>query len=115
MELRITPKDSTRSTWIIAYSGQPERIYELVGSPEKPSTFVMDEKNGIMLDATLEDNELLSTFEVEGRLLLTRYTLLPIGLRYKTQTFIKGALGSQKVASWKQTSLQSALLKRVGG
>ena len=113
MELRIAPKEKNRWSWTIAYSGQPERGYELVAVPEKPGAFVMDEKNGILLDASLEESELLSAFEVEGRLLLTRYTLLPTGIRYATQTFQKGELGPHKVASWKQTSLQSAFLKRV--
>ncbi len=113
MELRIVPKETGRWSWTIAYSGQPERGYELVAVAEKPGAFVLDEKNGILLDANLEGDALLSAFEVEGRLLLTRYTLLPKSLRYTTQTFQKGELGPHKVASWKQTSLQSALLKRI--
>lgn len=115
MELRIAPKEKNRWSWTIAYSGQPERGYELVALPESPGAFVMDEKNGILLDTFLEENELLSAFEVDGRLLLTRYTLLSSGIRYATQTFQKGELGPHKVARWKQTSRQSALLKRVSG
>lgn len=115
MELRIAPKEKGRWSWTIAYSGQPERGYELIAVAEKPGAFVMDEKNGIVLDASLEDSELLSAFEVDGRLLLTRYTLLPTGIRYTTQTFQKGELGPHKVASWRPVSLQSALLKRASG
>ena len=69
-------------------------------------------KNGILLDAVLENSELLTAFEVEGRLLLTCYTLVTSGIRYETRTFQRGELGPHKVASWKSQSLQNALLKR---
>lgn len=115
MELRIAPHEKEKGhwSWAIAYSGQPERGYELVAVPEKPGTFVMDEKNGILLDATLDGAELLSAFEVGGRLLLTRYTLTASGIHYQTQTFQRGELGPHQVASWKATSTQTALLKRA--
>jgi hypothetical protein len=112
MELRITPKEKNTWSWTLAYSGQPERLYELQAVADKPGTFVLDEKNGILLDAVLENNELLTAFEVEGRLLLTRYTLVASGIQYETQTFQRGELSPQKVASWKSQRLQSALLKR---
>ncbi|MCX6368204.1 MAG: hypothetical protein NTX57_16090 [Armatimonadetes bacterium] len=112
MELRITPKEKDTCSWVLAYSGQPERRYELQGFADKPGTFILDEKNGILLDAVLENNELLTAFEVEGRLLLTRYVLIASGIQYETRTFQRGELGPHKVASWKSQSLQSALLKR---
>ena len=116
MELKIAAKDKGRWSWTIVYSGQPERAYELVAVPDSPGSFVLDERNGILLDVRLENNELLSAFEVGGRLLLTRYTLQAelSSLRYQPQTFQKGEMGPQKVASWKTTTLQSATLKRVG-
>ena len=112
MELRITPKEKDTWGWVLAYSGQPERLYELKAVADKPGTFILDEKNGILLDAVLENNELLTAFEVEGRLLLTRYALVASSIQYETRTFQRGELGPHKVASWKSQSLQSALLKR---
>jgi len=114
MELRISALGAGRWGWIIAYSGQPERVYEL-RTTTTPGAFVLDEKNGILLDEVLEGDELLCAFEVDSRLLLTRYTHLGDTIRYETRTFKKGELGPNKVASWKATGFQSALLKRVGG
>jgi hypothetical protein len=114
MELRIATKDSAKGpwSWVLAYSGQPERAYELLADPQRPGAFLLDEKNGIVLDMTLEGGELLSAFEVSGRLLLTRYTLTPSSIRYETRTFERGEPSPQKVISWKPRSFQSAVLKR---
>ncbi len=114
MELRITPKENDIWSWVLAYSGQPERLYELKAVTDKPGTFILDEKNGILLDAVLENSELLTAFEVEGRLLLTRYTLVTSGIHYETRTFQRGELGPHKIASWKSQSLQNALLRHSG-
>lgn len=112
MQLRIAALGAGRWSWVIAYAGQPERNYELRSLGEG---LVLDERNGILLDAVLEGDELLSVFEVGGRLLLTRYTLSKATLVYETQTFTKGELGPNQVASWKRTSVQRASLKRVAG
>lgn len=114
MELRISALGAGRWGWVIAYSGQPERVYELRATTTT-GAFVLDEKNGIFLDEVFEGEELLCAFEVDSRLLLTRYTHLGEAVRYETRTFKKGEPGPNKVASRKATGFQSALLKRVGG
>jgi len=76
MELTIEPiKDSKNLRWRIIYGEgkkAPVRDYELQPQ-EKPNHFVIDEKNGVLIDAVLVGGVLHSQFEVGGSLIPVRY------------------------------------------
>jgi hypothetical protein len=75
--LKVRASRGTRYGWVIHYQGQEPRKYELVVVDAKAGRYQIDEKDGIVLDAVLIENRLVSQFEVEGSLLTSIYTFLP--------------------------------------
>lgn len=77
MELHVQPiSDRDAVTWTIVYGegvGRQVRAYELVASPKQPGRFVMDEKNGILIDCQLIGDVLYSQFQVAETLLHSRF------------------------------------------
>jgi hypothetical protein len=77
MELQIRPiKDSRDCTWRIIYGvGDKRQVRDYVLQPvaKKPGYFVIDEKNGVLLDCRLVGQTIYTQFEVAGSLLTTRY------------------------------------------
>ena len=82
MELVIEPlKDSKNYRWKIVYGKGPARDYELVPQ-EKAGHFVIDEKNGLLLDAWRVDSTVHSFFQVADSLIPVRYELAGDILRF---------------------------------
>jgi hypothetical protein len=85
MELTIEPlKDSKNLRWRIIYGEgkkAPVREYELQ-LQEKANRFVIDEKNGVLIDAILVGGVLHSLFEVGGSLIPVRYERIGDVLRF---------------------------------
>lgn len=85
MELTIEPiKDSKNFRWRIVYGEgkkQPVRDYELIPQ-EKANHFVIDEKNGLLIDAWLVDRVLHSQFQVGDSLIPVRYERIGDLLRF---------------------------------
>ncbi len=83
MSLNIQPLASDqnaagRLTWTIIYDGpqgRSERPYELVPVDLQAGQFMIDEKNGITIDACLIGNSLHSHFTVAGQTIWSRYEL----------------------------------------
>ena len=78
MELHISKSDSAGIwNWRIIYkdSTQDDRKYLLKIVDEKAGKYVIDEKDGIVLEANLFGNKLISRFEVMNSLLEITYTL----------------------------------------
>lgn len=73
VELEITPRPDGRTGWSLRYQGQPERAYELVPVDPARGHYLVDEKNGILLDSYYEDGVLLSQFEVGQNRVTARY------------------------------------------
>lgn len=79
MGIDIAPiKGRDAWTWRITY-GEGEnaqvRAYELLPG-DAPGRFVVDEKNGVLLDDRLEGNVLVGMFEVGGVTLVSRHELV---------------------------------------
>jgi hypothetical protein len=79
MELHVAAvADSSVKTWKILYGagdGQSTRNYEIAPVPNEPGRFLVDEKNGLLLDNYLLGNVLLSQFTVSGNFVSTRFEL----------------------------------------
>lgn len=79
MSLEIQPTDSAgQLSWTITYDGaqgKSERPYRLVAVDAAKGQFIIDEQNGIRLDAVLLDNCLSSHFVVGGQRLWSTYRL----------------------------------------
>lgn len=117
MELRIAPLDGGKTTWTLVYDGVA-RGYELLPGAE-PGRFVVDEKNGITMDATLDGAALHCPFEVDGTLLVSRYTLSRGAIAYEIRTYRRAETtspvgGKNQVVSYKGRGVQRATLRRVG-
>jgi hypothetical protein len=82
MEMVIEPlKDSKNYRWRIVYGKGPARDYELIPQ-EKAGHFVIDEKNGLLIDAWLVGSTVYSQFQVEDSLIPVRYERTGDTLRF---------------------------------
>lgn len=78
MELHISKTDSAGIyNWRIIYedSAKDDRKYILRTIDEKGGKYAVDEKDGILLNAELLGNRLVSRFSVQGSLIEINYTL----------------------------------------
>ncbi len=78
MHLEVLPTDSLdRHQWIITYIKDSLttdlRAYELVTVDSLQGLYQIDEKNSIIIDAYLIENEFISVFEVMGNILEITY------------------------------------------
>ncbi|GAB4127429.1 MAG: hypothetical protein OHK0045_19880 [Raineya sp.] len=75
MELHILPTDTAgRYTWKILYDKSP-RNYTLIAQDASKGLYLIDEKNGIILENQLFANTFFGCFEVMGNLLTSTYRL----------------------------------------
>ena len=82
MEMVIEPrKDSKNYRWRIVYGKGPAREYELVPQ-ETAGHFVIDEKNGLLIDAWLVGSTVYSQFQVGDSLIPVRYERAGDSLRF---------------------------------
>lgn len=117
MELRIAPLGPDRVTWTLVYDGVA-RGYELAAG-EEPDAFVLDEKNGIRMDAALDGETLHCPFEIDGTLLVSRYTLSRGTIAYEIRTYRRADTtspvgGKNQVVAYKGRGVQRATLRRAG-
>lgn len=121
MQLNIQPTlDSLRWNWIIVYDTSA-RNYELViNNDTTHRMYSIDEKNGIVIPATLMGNTLISTFDVQGNKIDALYTLdndhiqVTI-LSVTSKTVMQTGLGtndSPKVDAFIPNAYQTATLRR---
>jgi len=79
VSLRVSPLGDGSYEWRTVYGDDVEnglRDYRLVPAPASSSTdFLIDEQNGILLQARLLGSSLVTPFRVENRTFLSRYTL----------------------------------------
>lgn len=79
MELHISETDSANVyNWRIIYkdSANDDRKYLLRTIEQSKGRYVIDEKDGILLEANLLGNAFISRFDIGGSLIETQYTLL---------------------------------------
>ncbi len=128
MELTVAPTDKPeRFQWTIVYDGEQgrsERLYSLVVKDRDQGQFVIDENNGILLDATLIGDTLTEHFVVGGQRIWTSSRMVhsaeggeihfELASANDTQANKSGGKdGSPEVLSLRLSSQQRAILKRV--
>lgn len=116
MTLRIKPlsQNSKRYTWQIIYGTGPKKIvrnYELVAKNQDAGNFVIDEKDGTLIDVWWLGNKLYSQFRVGNRLLSTQCQLQDHRLHY--ELIVYQSLTPQTQVSQGKTSFESYKLKSV--
>lgn len=128
MGLIITPIPgtdipNTSLNWTIVYGEgdqRQERPYRLDAIPGHPDRFLMDERNGILIDHALIGNALLSQFTVQGTLLYSRFERTAEGIEVEITTFQtkptrkSSPAGTDiKVESFPTAAVQVGLLREV--
>lgn len=116
MELDIARIPGTpRYTWTIRYQGQPARPYELAPVDPKLGHYVVDEKNGIIIDSFYQDGTLFSQFEVGSSRVSTRYELEDGKLTVEMPLFGRHPMreGAHGVRVFPFVNVQRAVLTRV--
>jgi hypothetical protein len=120
MELRVAPVAGTNAkTWKIIYTGQPERPYEISPVAGEPGHFVIDEKNGLFIDAYLSGNVLRSLFLVSDNFISTRFENQGDSILVELTTFNRNSPrqskitnGDFEVSAYRFGSVQRGTLKR---
>ena len=92
MTLKIQPisNNPIRYTWQITYGAGAKKLvrnYELVVKDQGAAHFVIDEKDGTLIDAWWVGDTLYSQFRVGNRLLNSQYERQSDRLRYKLVTY----------------------------
>ncbi|MBW4596058.1 MAG: hypothetical protein KME46_24940 [Brasilonema angustatum HA4187-MV1] len=92
MTLRIQPisNNPTRYSWQITYGTGAKKLvrnYELVVKDQGAGHFVIDEKDGTLIDAWWFGDRLYSQFRVKNRLLNTQYERQSNRLHYELVTY----------------------------
>jgi hypothetical protein len=119
MELRIAPiAGSAAKSWTQTYGGQPPRHYEIRPADASAGRFILDEKNGVLLEEQLVGDTLHSAFQVGDVLLTSRLQKRGDELVVEIATF--AAATRNNVAAAKPTavalpfrSIQHGVLRRI--
>ncbi len=123
VQLRIHPADSINTyTWQIIYgsAGEDNRPYLLKPVDPAKGHWVVDEKNGILLDQFLIGNRLCGAFTVQQSTIINQYWMegdrlmiefCSVGAK-PIHSSGKGTEESPAVNSYKVTSYQKAELRR---
>lgn len=128
MELIVAPtSDPARHDWTLVYdghAGRQERKYTLIATDAAKGQYVIDENNGIVLDATIVDHVLHSHFIVQGNRIVVREELVNEGTEEAaikiemvttvdaSATVTGGKDGVPEVKTWKPVSIQRATLRK---
>jgi hypothetical protein len=123
MEMVIEPlKDSKNYRWKIVYGDgkkAPVRDYELAPQ-EKANHFVIDEKNGLLIDAWLVGKTMHSQFQVGDSMIPVRYELKSDTLLFSLAVYgakdartTKLMKGDTEVKAYRLMTVQSAELRKA--
>ncbi len=111
---------SNRFTFTIQYGQQSPRLYELVTVDAATGKYQIDEKDGIVLDASKIGDQLATQFSVENNLITTIYTFLTNPERIGFTLYFSdvrpgktGGQGTTPVLTYAIKSRQLATLTRV--
>lgn len=124
MELRIHPADSSTTwTWQIIYGTETEdnRPYQLIAKDSTKTHWLIDERNGIVLDQFWVGNKFCGAFTVMGNTIINNYWLENDNLmveffnigKQPIATTGKGTEESPAVDSYAVRSYQKAVLQRT--
>lgn len=120
MVLDIGPTaDSTVWTWKTTYNKNDVRDYVVLIKDASKGKYVLDEKNGILIDLRFFGNKILSCFDVEGYLIYDSHTLVGNEIIFELSSSSEeqatrsgGKDEIPKVKSMHQVTYQRAVLKR---
>lgn len=124
MELHLLPTDvKNEYKYTLVYivnEERQERLYTLKRVDAANGIYVLDENNGITLDAVAMDNKLYMMFEVQGSLLTTQLTFegdqMIFEITYtQKETATKSATTDEnpiEVLSYPISTVQKAILKK---
>lgn len=124
MELHLLPtdiKNEYKYTLVYIVNGErQERLYTLKRVDAAKGIYVLDENNGITIDAVAWDNKLYMMFEVQGSLLTTQLTFEGDQMIFeitftRKNTANKSATNEEKpteVLSYPITTIQKGVLKK---
>lgn len=122
MEFHLNPTDSIgKYQYMLVYimnGNRQERKYKLLEKDTTKGEYIVDENNGILLDAKLIDNTIFSMFEVQGNILTTTERFYKDSMDFeitfasKTQQTKSGTTGEDatEVISYPISVLQKAHL-----
>lgn len=118
MTLRIKPLslNPIRYTWQLTYGTGAKQIvrnYELVAKNQNAGNFVIDEKDGTLIDAWWLRDKLYSQFRVGNRLISTQYQLQNNRLYYELVVYTQVSQQTNSFESYQLQSIQSAELLLV--
>lgn len=118
MKLSIAPRGPECYSWTIQYGDQPARPYELQTIDAASGHYLVDEKNGILIDSFLSGDSLVSQFEVNSKRITARYRQTGERLVVEMETFSSQPLrrsgaGNFLVDAFALESIQRAELVRA--
>jgi len=124
MEFHLNKTDSIgkyQYTLVYIMGGKrQERLYNLIEKDASKGDYIVDENNGILLDAKVVGNTLYSMFEVQGNILTTTERFYKDAMDFeitfssKAAKKVSGSEGENpiEVLSYPVTVVQKATLKR---
>jgi hypothetical protein len=118
MELRVASiAGRPAKTWSIHYSGQPSRNYEITPATGGKGRFIVDEKNGLLLDEQLVGDTLYSAFSVGNVLLNSRFERRGDEMHVEIATYELASTNAATVSNAQATaypfrSIQVGILRR---
>jgi hypothetical protein len=124
MQLRIQPTDTAgQYTWQIIYgdSAQDNRPYLLKPVDTAKGHWIVDERDGIILDSYVHGNAIHGAFTVQGNTIVDNYSIENGMMRVEffsiklsdKKTSGKGTEDVPSVDSYKISSYQTGVLRRV--
>ena len=104
----------------IMNGNRQERLYKLIEKDANKGEYIVDENNGILLDAKLVNNTLYSMYEVQGNILTTTERFYKDGMDFEVTFSSKKAQNKSgtegnsatEVVSYPITVVQKAILIR---
>jgi hypothetical protein len=115
----IGPTDSVNHyVWQLKYADQPIRDYVLKPVDPAKGHWVIDERNGILLDQFWIGNQLTGTFSVAGSTILNTYRLEKKQMVVEFHALGSNAIrhsgsGENLVDAYKMLSYQKAILRKI--
>lgn len=113
MSLRV----GSDGEWTLQYEGQPPRPYRLVPVDPGKGHYLVDERNGIQIDAYLRGDTLYSQFDVQDSRVTALYRRTEEGLEVEMHTFGRApgrssGAGDVRVDAFALRAAQKAVLTR---
>ncbi|MEQ8700366.1 MAG: hypothetical protein RLT05_27860 [Bauldia litoralis] len=91
LEIRKLAADGSLHSWIVTYGpgtdAAQRRAYEIAAVNAVHGHYVIDEKNGLEIDAWLVANQIFAPFEIAGNLIVAKYIRMKGGIVMELPSF----------------------------